>query len=55
MSSDPFYPVLVECIFAAQGLIHAGNGALMTMMPEKASLPASPHLDAAPEVIRAMG
>jgi hypothetical protein len=28
--SDPFYPVLVDCIFAAQGLIFAGNGALVS-------------------------
>jgi len=55
MTTDPFYPVLVECAFAAQGLILAGSGALMTMVPEKASLPASPRLDAAPEVVRAVG
>jgi hypothetical protein len=28
--SDPFYPVLVDCVFAAQGLIFAGNGALVS-------------------------
>jgi hypothetical protein len=55
MSTDPFYPVLVDCMYAAQGLIHAGNGALMTMLPEKTTLPGAPALNAAPDVVRAFG
>jgi hypothetical protein len=55
MATDPFYPVLVECIFAAQGLLHAGSGAMMTMLPETSTLPAAPRLRAEPDVIRAFG
>jgi hypothetical protein len=54
--TDPFYPVLVDCIFAAQGLIHAGFGALMFMLPQTMSYPGAPNpLDASPDVVRAFG